>query len=418
MEYKVPLRKRVVFSENERITYEFPAHTKLHVKQGDDVTPETILAEYEVSWGFRIFHVGQALRLRSAAAKKSLQKQVGQRMYEGEVVAQTSSLLPFQKKQFKSPVDGILQSVTENGDITVSMLPQRVIQASLFWGNVEEVNQNQENDKKGLSTDSVKIIIKTQVAKLYGIMGSGKRREGRIVTVGAPSDFVLPQKMESSVENSIIVAGSLIEHGVLEKALLLKASGIIAGGIHLRDATAMGIKLPHDATEGTDVGITIVITEGFGPVSIGDVHYSLLSKYNGRYGIINGNTASLLIPLKLGEISKGQAKLEGEQASETIPLKTGMVVRILSQSEFGKIGVVKEIAKKPEMLASGLSELLISVELYEQETLLKPVGAEQLEAPQGAVNDEVIEAFLSSKEGAAVRKELVKVPITNIEAIR
>lgn len=380
MDIVLKKRHRTRTHHKEIITREFPANATIVVHEGDQVTPETVIAHYETSGGFRIFHLPELLHVSRRSVQKHLRKKAGDKIYTGEIIAATGGrgfLGFFKGREFKSPIDGTIASLSEHGDMTIKVLPQRVNQGSLYWGKVVSINQKTEKSEPQGGHASV--AIETQILTLHGVMGSGRLREGRIAILCDASDFLLPQKIEQSSENAMLVCGSLIERGSLEKALSLKASGIIAGGIHLRDATAMGIRLPSAEAAGTDVGISIVATEGFGPATIGGDLFELCKKYEGRYATIFGNESIIAIPLKPEELPASQDNL-GTPKEETVVAKTGMTVRLLVEGYFGKIGTVAEISSATSAAASGFTDYTLTVELGNEPKQRVTVPASNVEA--------------------------------------
>lgn len=374
---EMPTRILRQLKVHETITRKFPSEANIHVKVGDIVTPDTIVADYLRSSGFRVFHVAQELGIPAKQLEKYITKAVGKRVYEGEIIAQKKRLLG-KPKVFKTVVDGVIESIGHNGDVTLSMLPQKVTEAALFWGKVtavETVNQVQQvpDGVQVPAVNDVVVAIETQVVVLYGIMGSGAVRNGRISVVASATDFVLPQAIEAGVDDTIIVCGSLVEHGVLEKAIKSNAKGIIAGGIHFRDAQAMGIRTPDSSMPGTDIGASIVITQGFGSVGISEVHYALLLRFAGRFGVIDGNNSTITIPIKEEEVEQIR-----QIASETLVTATtiavGQKARILETPEFGKVGTITAIEDNLTTLPSGVQVQMVTLELLEnQEKVSVPI---------------------------------------------
>ncbi len=398
---KIPLRQDILYKEKETVKYDFPDSAKIHVSVGQAVVPETVLADYDVSWGFRIFHVGDSIHAKGSAFKKAIKKQVGDKVFTGEIIAKQSTFFSLKHQVFKAPIDGIIESIDDNGDVMIRMFPQHMTQSSLYWGVVKAINKNTTKhaavtEDTALAKGQVTVVIETQVAVLYGVMGSGKKRQGRITLACEASDFLLPQKMDERLENSIIVGGSLVDHGVLEKAIMLHASGIITGGIHLRDAAAMGMKVPQE-TQATDVGTSIIVTEGFGTVSIGLEHFAMLSTYNGRYAIIDGNAASLTIPIQQQELVAA-AKLQAQtvKAAATVEASPGLLVRILEANTFGKTGKIKKISTRQELLGSGINAYTATVVL----------NAEKSQATEAA-----------AVEKKSTTMQELTVPLQNLEAI-
>lgn len=363
MPVTIPIRKRFKLVEKEIITREFPSHANIHVKVGDTVTPDKVIADYETSRGFRVFHVAQTLKVSGTQVKKYLKKQVGQKIYLGEILAKRHRIGPLKNYEVRSPINGVVQSVSDKGDVTVSILPVHVSQAALYWGVITKISDKDDGQSSQTSVDSAKAVtvsIETQMIYLYGVMGSGKKREGRLAVLCDATDFLLPHYIDVSSENAIIISGALVERGVLERALKIKTVGIVAGGIHLKDAASMGVKTADDPHYGTDIGITLILTEGFGPTSINHDQFTYLSQFNNRYVSIDGNGGFIAIPLKPDEVAAAPKSMVSGDTKELEPV-AGMQVRLIGPTEFGKIGTIIEISGEREVLRSGVTDYMVTV---------------------------------------------------------
>ena len=65
-------------------------------------------------------------------------------------------------------------------------------------------------------------------------------------------------------------SGITFDRASIEKALTLGVKGIVVGGIDYRDFMSLGVE--------SDVGITIIVTEGFGTVTMGKDVYEAFNK--------------------------------------------------------------------------------------------------------------------------------------------
>ena len=79
-------------------------------------------------------------------------------------------------------------------------------------------------------------------------------------------------------------------HEAINKAHDVGVLGIVGGGINDQD---LKVILGYDlgvAITGNEVGPTLVVTEGFGDISMGERTFDLLCSHEGRKASINGAT--------------------------------------------------------------------------------------------------------------------------------
>ena len=78
---------------------------------------------------------------------------------------------------------------------------------------------------------------------------------------------------------------------VIDKAREIGAVGIIGGGIRdsdLRDLLGYDLGVAITGTE--NIGLTVIVTEGFGPIAMARKTFGILSENNGKEASISGAT--------------------------------------------------------------------------------------------------------------------------------
>lgn len=324
---------------------------KSKVKKGDKVVPETIVLEGETPGGFRSIVASQILGVKGKELILYLLKQVGDKVQKGDRLAFKKSL-GFIKKEVLSPIPGVIREMDlKNGIISVQLLPEFDRVTAGCWGEVLEVGET-----------SVK--IKTAATEIYGVAGAGRLRQGVIKVVSQRDEFLISQKINEGQASKIIVGGSLIVRDAFAKALALGVSGIIAGGMHAFEFVSAGGKILEEL-KSSDVGLTVVLTEGFGPAPIPVEIFEVLKRNDGRLAVINGEENKLTIPLQTDK--KLQASLADlTQAQRALAI--GDNVRIIGSHQLGFVGQLTNIAKKSERLPNGLEAVLATVKSAQQET--------------------------------------------------
>jgi len=306
----------------------FPGKGKPAVKEGSLVEASDIIAHCQVSAGQRLIKVAHTLGIRASSVQKHLLRNVGDRIYQGETVARRRGLLGLGKTEVRSPADGVITNIDPNGDLIVKFLPISVRLTAGAGGKVKKIVEDA-------------ITISTLATEVNGPIGSGKERDGAIKVVAGQTEFLLPQHISADCSGKIIVGGAVLERATIEKALTVGVHGIVCGGINQRDFLSLGVS--------SDVGLSVLITEGYGNFALGTDIYESLKALEGRFAFIDGERANLVVP----ELNPKMEKATEPPSLGWRELAVGDKVRVLHQKKEKLLGTVKEI-KEGQTLSSGL----------------------------------------------------------------
>lgn len=311
-----PVLRRVVEAEDAFFERKMPGAGKVIVKVDETVEPSDIIAHFEASSGQRLVKLASILKVHGKDVHKYLVKRIGDRIYRDEVIAIRKGMFGLSKKGVVSPADGILDALLPNGSVMIKFLPTPRKLAAAVFGTVKVV-----------TTDSV--TIKTQLAKVHGVAGAGVSREGPIRVIAKPEDFVLPGLIDASHQGEILVGGATIARSAIEKAVTLGIKGLVVGGMNYRDFLSMGLD--------SDVGITILITEGFGVRPMGSDIYNFLKNKQDQFSFISGKEKQVTFPLT------EETKTSKKEYISWRDLVVGDRVNTLFQTQEVTLGVVTSI---------------------------------------------------------------------------
>jgi hypothetical protein len=128
------------------------------------------------------------------------------------------------------------------------------------------------------------------------------------------------------------------------------------------------------AITGTErLGLTLIVTEGFGDIDMAARTFELLRAHAGRLACINGATQiragvirpEVIIPLDApGEVAQTGAAAVG--------LAVGSPVRVIRLPHFGRLGVVSALPAQPQELASGSKARVLEVDFGGGERAIVP----------------------------------------------
>lgn len=353
-------RVRMVLQKCVHVRRTLSGKGSLRIAKNQEITPEDILGYSTVNAGFAAVNLAQVLGVPAPEAVQFLQRPIGKTIFKGELLAFKKGLLS--KKIITAPTDGLIESYDlKSGELKIKYISKEIPLTAGVYGIVDDINiQNGE------------VLIKTLVTEIYGIYGSGKERSGTMAIIGGRGDLLSPASIISKLSKHIIVSGGLIYGSTLRKAAGYGVYGIVCGGYNVSDYRSITGTLSPQNRLGTDVGLSILATEGFGSVPIGEDIFNVITKHEGQFVFINGNIGQVLLPspssdsiLALRKISLPVLAISriGNLRPETkiAEIKIGDTVRIIWPPYMGAQGKVEEIDKTATVLESGISIFLLTV---------------------------------------------------------
>lgn len=363
MKHTARVRVRIEKGIVTRVTRALKGKGQLNVMKGQEVVPEEIIGSATVSAGFRTLNLSHELQAAPETCEKYLTKNLGQRIYKGELLAYKKGLLMGEKVVI-SPTDGILDFLNnKTGELRIIFMPRQVRLPAGVYGIVEDVDY-----------DRGEVSIRTEVNIVYGVLGSGRGRDGILHILDGKDDLVGKGEIEAKYDGQILVGGGLFFKEAISAAISAGVSGIVSGGINAEDYKGMANgRLIFPRKLDNDIGISIVACEGFGSVPLGSDIFDMLSQHEGRFVFIDGNKALINLPAStqsslvkvkntsLPEVQKS-SRVGTEHIKTETELQAGMRVRVIGSSYFGEQGKIRAIDGSLTLLASGIKDYLVTVE--------------------------------------------------------
>ncbi len=332
---------------------------QITVKVGQEVAPGDSLGRFSVKSGFRKINLANLLSTSPKEVKSALQIKIGQRIFGGELLAFKRGNLFSKNKVITSPSDGVLDFFDEKtGEIRLELALKEVDLPSSVYGVVEKVDQSRGE-----------VIIKTQATEIYGILGSGKTREGLLRMIGARGGLIDKNIIIPTFASDILVGGGLIYSEAIFEAVKIGVHGIITGGMNAEDYKGMaGGTLVKKI--GTDIGISLLLTEGFGPMPIGEDIFKNLKVFEGKFVILDGNRAKLILPcsesdclIKIRKTNLPDLNIDSDSPDTQVEsLNLGAKVRVIGSQFSGEQGQVVGIDQAVTVLPSKIATYMVLVE--------------------------------------------------------
>lgn len=347
-----------------RIIRKLKGKGTIEVVVGQEVTPSDIIGTALVSSGFHILKLAQLLQIHPNEVEKYMKRKLAQRIYKGELLASKKNWLGV-ANNIISPTDGVLDSLdSKTGELRLSFVEKKQILPAGVYGIIDAID-----NARG------QILIKTQVSMLYGLFGLGTVRDGILNIISKRDELVGKNFISHKQDGQILVGGSLIFRDTIISAISSGVAGIITGGMNAKEYIGItGGRLIFPRKAENEVGISIIVCEGFGSIPIGEDIYEFLRQYNNRFVSIDGNSGIINLPsfesnsiIKLRKIALPPivAKtliINPKRDQQMVELKIGAQVRIIGNSYAGEQGKIIAIDQTDSIMASGVRSFMSTIE--------------------------------------------------------
>lgn len=350
-----------------RIKYNYATHLvrtlrgagKFKVILGQEVAPDEVLGAYAAAAGFSSIDLARRLKISSNDGLQYLQKPIGSTIFKGELLALKKSV--FGNNVVVSPTDGLIENYdTHTGVLRIKFFPKEVTLTSGVYGIIDQID-----------TRTGEVTIKTLVHEISAVLGAGKQRMGLIKVIKSASNLAKADQVTPDMSQHIVVTGALLDYNAIVKAVQFGVYGLISGGVNYRGFKPLTNNFEATNNIITDVGITVVATEGFGAIPMAGDVYNLLLKYHDQFVYIVGNPPRILLPCATKENISAlrTVVLPLNQSAQTpndldiVDLQIGATVRIIWPPYMGSIGKIIAIDQTASKLQSGVMTYLLTIEM-------------------------------------------------------
>jgi len=348
-------------------TRRLPIQGEVLVKEGDTVTHDQVVAKTQVPGEVHLINVANALGVDPEEMKQFMLKDLKDHVAKDEVFAQRSSFFGLFKSLVKSPVDGTIELVSDvTGQIALreAYIPVEIL--AYIPGKIVQVMPREG------------VTIRTPAALVQGIFGVGGEAHAELKMVTkSPDDILTAETIDSSHTGKVIVGGSLVTGDALAKAAKMGVKGIVVGGVEDEDLIKfLGYEIGVAITGQEDIGVTLIITEGFGKMKMPQRTFDLLKSFDGREASINGATqirAGVIRPEIVVALTEKEAKGVIEEEEEaTGGMTPGTPIRVIRDPYFGAIGQVASLPVELQKAESESDVRVVQVTLEDGRKVVVP----------------------------------------------
>lgn len=343
-----------------------PLKGEVMVKLGDRVAADDIVARTELPGKIYPVNVANQLGVSAAQLKRFMHKKVGERVREGEIIATSPGFFGLFKSEAKAIVSGTIESISPvSGEVIFQADPIPVEIDAYISGHLVDIHPEEG------------CVVQAQGTLVQGIFGLGGEVKGELkMAASSPTAVLKASDLNASMKGQIVIGGSYLKLDALKRAIELGVAGVITGGFDYDDIKELlGYEVGVAITGTEDLGLTLVVTEGFGEIQMAPATFELLKKHEGKRASINGATqirAGVIRP-EVVVTDDSADKPEGRyEAPEPVGIQLGDQVRGIRAPHFGKIGRVKSLPVDLSTMESETKVRTMEVEFETGETALLP----------------------------------------------
>ena len=337
-----------------------PLRGDVLVAAGAEVGPESVVARCELPGNVQTVNLAAKLGVDPAAVGATLVKPIGSAVTRDEVIAEAKAMFGLMRNRASAPADGTLESVSNvTGQLLVRERPIPVEVSAYVRGRVVEV----------LAGEGA--VVESRAALVQGIFGVGGETHGTLaIASSGPARTLEASDLKPEHRDAVVVGGDHVTHATLLRARELGVRALVVGGFDDRDLRELlGRDLGVAITGQEELGITLVLTEGFGRIGMATRTWELLAAHEGRVASVSGATqirAGVLRPEILVPLDAAAAA-HAPQA-EGGSLEVGTAVRVIRQPWFGRIGRVAELPAELAALDTEARVRVLVVEFADDRT--------------------------------------------------
>lgn len=361
-----------------RKTRSLPLKGEILVKVGDRVSSDIVVARTSVPGNPVFINVAMVLQLDEPVGldsrsvypiKKMMLKQEGEQVEKGECLAVHKYFFGLGKTVCLAPSTAIVERISElSGQVILREPPTPVEVKAYIPSIVTDVTPNEA------------VILETPATFIQGILGIGGETWGELmVAVKSTDEILTAEKIGSEMAGKILVGGALVDYNALKKAVEVGVKGIVTGGMNQEDLTRfMGYELGVAITGHEEVGLTLIIMEGFGRIRMAEKTFALLKEREGMLTCINGATqirAGVMRPeiiIPRHDLDPSDELIPDDASAYSEGMIAGTPIRVIRDPNFGALGKVISLPVELQRLETGSMARVLEAELDDGRHVMIP----------------------------------------------
>ncbi len=332
-------KKHILALTKIKRTRTFPSKGEIQVRVGQKLSAVEPIGTFINQEGFALINVRKELNLKKNKDVRQIVKhKTGDILQPDEPIAESGGLF---SKTIRSPFLAEILTITSSQVLVRNLTNKEQFPAG-FDAVVSEVLPDRG------------VILETDGVLIQGVWGNQKTQSGLLNPILKKPDHKLEiSEIDVTFRGSILAAGYCDNPNVIKYANELPLKGLILSSIH-----------PDLIPYCQAVEFPIIITEGFGPISMNRRTFQLLItnakrdvSLNTEFDFKRGQRPEIIIPLPS----------EGFVPNDVTEIKAGLTVKITAGPWMGRIGKIKKIIDSPIQLQNGIKTNCAVIELDREE---------------------------------------------------
>jgi len=350
--------ERMVLEEERRL----PLKGQVLVKVGDKVSSDDIVARTELPGNPELINVANKLGIEASEVPdsvKAAKRKEGDFIKKDQLLAISKSFFGLFTNTCNSPIDGTVEHISDTTGKVLVRAPAIPVEVKAYIdGEIVKVMPEEG------------VLVKSFGTFIQGIFGVGGETVGELYSLtDNPEAVIEPSDIKDEHKDKVLVGGSLVPYETIQACIKAGVKGFITGGFDDADLRKfIGFDLGVAITGSENLGLTLIVTEGFGKIRIADKTFNLLRKRVGKKASINGATqirAGVIRP----EVIISMADMEDQSLSEEkehTGMKIGSIVRIIREPRFGELAKVISLPVQLQQVQSETKVRVVEVQMRDK----------------------------------------------------
>ncbi|MDP6040480.1 MAG: hypothetical protein QGG64_18170 [Candidatus Latescibacteria bacterium] len=332
---------------------QLPLKGELLVSQDDAVTRDQVVARTDLPGNVTTLNLVNILSCTPDELPNYMLKGEGDSVEAGEAIAETRPFIKWFKTTVEAPITGTLENISKVTGQIIFREPPRPVQVQAYIDGVVAEVLPEEG-----------VVVETTGAFVQGIFGVGGETWGALhIVTTSPDQAITPDQIDPTCAGKILIGGNLLTLDVINKARECGAVGIIGGGIQDADLrNLLGYDLGVAITGTEDIGLTVIVTEGFGAINMAGKTFDILNENNGKEASISGAT-QIRAGVQRPEIIIPESNIDNHAEEGEHPgLIEGALLRVIRAPYFGYVGKVTALPPELQSVESETQVRVLEVE--------------------------------------------------------
>ena len=317
------------------------------VRRMQKVSPSDVIVVAPLVSQFVLLDIAQGLNVNPARADELLQRQAGEDLVQGDVIAGPVGLF---KRVVRAPQEGMVRIAGEGKVLYEISSPDFELQAGME-GTITNIIP-----ERGA-------IIETKGALIQGVWGNGKTTYG--VVQPTSNDLLkelVVEQLNIGFRGAIITAGFCRSPEVLEAAGIVPVKGLILGSMSA-NLIPLAKKMDYP----------IMIIDGFRETPMNKAAEKILIENKDKNIALNAQELDTFQGNFPEGIISQSSTSEPDLPSEAETLKAGKKVIIINGPQAPQIGEIEKIIPGKQVLSSGVETQLAEVTLANEKSTKIPL---------------------------------------------